>query len=235
LTLNYGGDFGGGLLIHGSGKILGKFATNGLDPNSGFPNGWGGGFRTYDLQADGAIHTNGSVNADGIIYSKQELYTTGRIGAEGEIRSNNKISAAGQIYSETELYTTGRIGAEGEIRSNNKVTAPNVCADNGVCLVTNSDIRLKENIEPITDAISKLGQLNGVTYDWKDSQRGTEQQVGVIAQDVEKVLPQVVHTDEQGYKTVEYSKLTSLLIEAVKEQQKQIDELKNKVELLENK
>jgi hypothetical protein len=53
--------------------------------------------------------------------------------------------------------------------------------------------------------------------------------VGVIAQEVEKVLPQLVHDRENGYKGVDYAKLTGLLIEAIKEQQKQIDDLKSKL------
>jgi hypothetical protein len=81
---------------------------------------------------------------------------------------------------------------------------------------SNSDLRWKENIEPIEDPLDLVTQLRGVSYDWIDSSRGNGRQIGVIAQEVEQVLPEVVHTDSQGYKSVEYSKLVAPLIEAVK-------------------
>lgn len=92
-----------------------------------------------------------------------------------------------------------------------------------------SDIRLKENIEVIPNALDKVSQIRGVTYDRNDIENESRQ-AGVIAQEVEKVLPEVVNTDENGVKSVAYGNMVSLLIEAIKEQQKQIDELKRKLE-----
>lgn len=113
----------------------------------------------------------------------------------------------------------------GEIRATGEVTA-----------YASSDMRLKENIVPITDAISKVKMLSGVEYDWKESAlvaRGgvdgyfvRRHDVGLIAQQVEKVLPQLVVTKEDGFKAVRYDKMVALLIEAVKDLQKQVDELK---------
>jgi len=102
-----------------------------------------------------------------------------------------------------------------------------------------SDIRLKKDIEPISEPIKKLMEISGVTYKWNeeylkdkevDGYFVRETEVGVIAQDVEKVLPEVVATRENGYKAVRYEKLVALLIEAVKDQQHQIDELKARLE-----
>ena len=87
-----------------------------------------------------------------------------------------------------------------------------------------SDINLKENIEVIPDALEKVSAIRGVTYDRKDVE--VERQAGVIAQEVEAVLPEVVNTSEDGIKSVAYGNLVSLLIEAVKE-------LKGRVEILE--
>ena len=100
--------------------------------------------------------------------------------------------------------------------------------------ITPSDQRFKKNIELISEPIRKLMQLNGVTYQYRADEfpgRGFDnrQQVGVIAQDVEKILPQLVSTDGQGYKAVDYPKLIPLLIEAIKAQQKEIEELKKEV------
>ncbi len=103
--------------------------------------------------------------------------------------------------------------------------------------ITPSDARFKKDIEPIHNSLDKIRQINGVTYyyrstEFKDLGFTDKQQVGVIAQEVEKVLPQLVFTDDKGYKAVDYTKLVPLLIEGIKEQQKQIDELKKAVETL---
>ena len=112
-------------------------------------------------------------------------------------------------------------GTAGEIRATNDITA-----------FYSSDKRLKENINPIPNALQKLSQISGNTFDWKSgfseihSHSGTD--VGVIAQEVEKVLPQVVTTRENGYKAVQYEKIIALLIEAVKELQEEVNQLKGK-------
>ena len=87
-----------------------------------------------------------------------------------------------------------------------------------------SDERLKENIEEIPDALAKLFSIRGVTFDRID-QPGMRQ-VGVIAQEVEEVLPEVVEDGPDGFKSVAYGNMVGLLIEAIKDQQKQIDVLK---------
>ena len=92
-----------------------------------------------------------------------------------------------------------------------------------------SDIRLKENVETIDNALDKVKSMRGVTYT-KDGKDG----LGVIAQEIEEVIPQVVLTadDEIGTKSVAYGNIVGLLIEAVKEQQQQIDDLKNEITAL---
>jgi len=77
----------------------------------------------------------------------------------------------------------------------------------------------------------------GVSYEWKreeypDKEFAEGKQIGVIAQEVESVIPEAVHTDAQGYKAVSLERLTPVLIEAVKEQQAQIELLKAEIELL---
>ena len=85
-----------------------------------------------------------------------------------------------------------------------------------------SDVALKENIEVIDEPITKLSELKGVTFDWKAGGHS----VGVIAQDVEKVLPTAVGGNKDK-KTVNYNAIIGLLVESVKDQQKQIEELKS--------
>jgi hypothetical protein len=91
-----------------------------------------------------------------------------------------------------------------------------------------SDRRYKTDIIPIDSSLSKVSKLQGVYYNWdrkKWPQKNFSEgkQVGLIAQDVEKVVPEVVNTDKEGYKSLSYDKLTAVLIEAMKEQQKQIE------------
>lgn len=101
--------------------------------------------------------------------------------------------------------------------------------------ITPSDLRYKKDVHVINDALTRLQQLNGVTYymnsdtAWKFDDK---LQYGVIAQEVEKVFPEMVTTiDEKGYKGVEYTKLIPVLIESIKDQQKMIEELKKQNEI----
>ena len=112
-------------------------------------------------------------------------------------------------------------GVTGEIRATADIIA-----------YYSSDERLKENIEVIPDALSKVKQIKGVSFDWKenisDVTSKTGHDIGVIAQDIEAILPELVDTRDSGYKAVSYEKIVALLIEAIKDQQLQIDELKSK-------
>jgi hypothetical protein len=102
-------------------------------------------------------------------------------------------------------------------------------------LVESSDKRLKKNINSLTGTINKIKQLRGVSYNWIDKERGSTEQIGFIAQEVEEVFPQLVKTNENGYKAVAYSHLAPILVEAIKEQQQQIEELKKQIEELKKK
>ena len=93
-------------------------------------------------------------------------------------------------------------------------------------VTANSDVRLKSNIRPIENALDIVNSLSGKLY----TKEQVGDQVGFIAQEVEEVLP-VVHTDdsEEKYKSINYASMVALLTEAIKDQQKQIDELKEKL------
>ena len=95
-----------------------------------------------------------------------------------------------------------------------------------------SDETLKTNITTVNNALEKLSQIRGVTFDWKDG-RDHERHMGVVAQDVEKVAPELV-SQPQGtnMKGVFYGGLNALTIEAIKEQQKELKERQRQIELL---
>ena len=93
---------------------------------------------------------------------------------------------------------------------------------------TFSDGRFKKNIEPLQESLDKVLQLQGVSYQMKADEFPKEHfdsatQVGLIAQDVEKIVPEVVTEGPNGYKAIDYAKLVPLLIESIKAMQKEID------------
>jgi hypothetical protein len=111
---------------------------------------------------------------------------------------------------------------------------------NGGTILTSggSDIRLKKNIEPLTNSLDKVLQLQGVKYDWTEENKNERQAtIGLIAQEVEKVVPEVVveYDMYSDLKDIKYSHLTALLIEGMKEQQEQINSLKQTVQELSTK
>jgi hypothetical protein len=95
-----------------------------------------------------------------------------------------------------------------------------------------SDERLKENITEISGALDKIDQLRGVTFTWKDHEKDQSEKVGVIAQDVQKVFPQIVGALEDGTLTVDYGALVAPLIEASKELKAENETLRAELDAL---
>ena len=107
---------------------------------------------------------------------------------------------------------TGNLSVTGTITASSNITAY-------------SDIKLKENIELIPDALAKINTLHGYTYNRKDIE-DKSRHTGVIAQEVQKVLPEAVVVDEEGTLSVAYGNMVGLLIEAIKELKAEVDRLK---------
>jgi hypothetical protein len=108
-------------------------------------------------------------------------------------------------------------------------------ASNDIVAYSSSDIRFKRNITEIKDPIHKLLKIRGVSFDWVEEEEfhgNKGHDIGVIAQEIEEVLPEIVTTRDSGYKAVKYEKLTPLLIEAIKDQQAQIESQKSQNEEL---
>jgi len=103
-----------------------------------------------------------------------------------------------------------------------------------------SDVRYKKNIEPLKASLDKVMRLQGVSYDWKSEDNpgigfDKSRQIGLIAQEVEGVIPELVSTDNKGYKSLSYNKLLPVLIEAIKEQQTIIKEQSEAIKELRQK
>jgi hypothetical protein len=95
-----------------------------------------------------------------------------------------------------------------------------------------SDVRLKKNITPLKQSLQKILSLSGYQYNWIDLNRDTLLQAGVLAQEVEKQMPELVTTDTEGMKAVNYSGMIPYLIESIKELKKENEEMKKEILLL---
>jgi hypothetical protein len=248
VTVSSGNVTGGGIILADDGDIV--------DLNDGYCTmRFSAGVRVFSANRGGSavitLANSGNVTAASFSGSLTGNVTGNVSGSSGSCTGNAATATTAGALTTGNNYQvnsfgvgTAASGTAGEIRATNNVTA------------YYSDERLKENITTISSALSKLLTLRGVTF---NSNKIAEQygytdkkeQVGVIAQDVEKVLPQVVvpapfdiAQDEDGneysksgenYKTVHYDKLVPLLIEAIKEQQEIIVDLQNRLEIIEGK
>lgn len=192
-----------------------------------------GGTSSQFLKADGSVDSSTYItsadggNADqldgqeGTYYLNYNNFTN-----TPTIPTNNNELTNGANYITSVSFDglTGKTGGTGDYETTGDMTANNFTAS--------SDINLKENIEVVSDANEILNQLRGVKFTWK---KNNEKSVGVIAQEVENVLPELVSSREDKTKTVNYNGLIGVLIEAAKEQQKQIEELKQEIKELKGK
>ena len=113
------------------------------------------------------------------------------------------------------------------------ISGSQIEASGDVIAFGSSDERLKDNIQPITEPLWKVSQIGGYTFDWNDKQDTYEgHDVGVVAQEIHKVLPEVVAERSNGYLGVKYEKIVPLLIESIKELKKEVDDIKEKCDCL---
>ncbi len=145
------------------------------------------------------------------------------------------------IYDNTAGSRRLVIDAAGEVgigRNNPSVRLDvngSVNCTGGTC---SSDIRWKKDIQPLENALDKLDQLRGVSYNWRsdafpDRDFEDKPQIGMIAQEVEKVYPDLIHTDNEGFKSLDYMSFTAVLLEAVKSLKKENEILKSKIIVIE--
>ena len=146
--------------------------------------------------------------------------------------------SSGNIGIGTSSPDEGRLEVKGGtvcVDTNNDDTASS-------CITTESDIRLKKNVKTLDNALDKIQKIRGVEFDWRWDEYDTIKRykvrphdVGVIAQEVEPVIPEAMDEEVDGFKTVNYDRLVPVLIEAVKELKSENDALKARLEALENK
>jgi hypothetical protein len=148
-----------------------------------------------------------------------------------------QANSTDQGYSNIVTNSNVHIGGAGNPAQELQVTGDIVVTGN-ITAYYSSDISLKDNIRPIESAIFKVKQIRGITFDWNEKANELQQEkghdVGLIAQEVEKVLPEVIQIRKDGIKAISYEKVVPLLVEAIKEQQVTIENLTKRIELLEN-
>ncbi|MBU3964744.1 tail fiber domain-containing protein [Patescibacteria group bacterium] len=225
----------------------GMFWLTGLTENTANINGlgfWGGdnGGGIYARGTTGAGSLN-IFNTAGSIY----LATTGNVGI-GTTAPVQRLTVAGQIAindNNTRIYEGG--GNAVRIQTNSgyidigpqNTSYAHIYTDRTSGFYFNeelrapafyysSDVTLKDNIKPLENSLERILQLQGVSFNWKS---GREYSIGLIAQDVEKIFPELV-SEVDGLKSIEYGKLVAPLIESIKEQQKEIEELRLEIEKL---
>ena len=202
----------------------------GASPNANYRLWTNGATYTESLNV-GASASTGSISA--FVYSTAPYITTTsgksvNIGGGPGNNQNNLAVRNGNIR----VYS-GAIGCNVAPST----TDGRIDAGNDIVAYSSSDRRWKENIMPIGNALEKLSKIRGVSFDWKElSEEEKKSQhsnvghdIGVIAQEVEAVLPEIVTTRENGYKGVRYEKIVPLLIESIKELQSEINELKKQI------
>ena len=187
---------------------------------------------------------------DGSAWNNEvEFDSSGNITLDGNIvfSNNSKVrqDSAGLILetldSDEDIFFSGNDGGSAitAVRIDMSDAGAIICNGNITAFGSTSDIRLKENIEIISNPLDKVKELKGVTFNYKkDGQKST----GLIAQDLEKVLPEAVYTSEtiaderegieaEEHLAIRYGNTVGLLVEAIKEQQEQIETLNDYVKL----
>lgn len=154
------------------------------------------------------------------------LIVTGGVGISGTLNcstlnTNGVVSITNATASSSTgtgaLVVAGGVGVAGALNVGGDITA-----------FATSDERLKDNITIIDSAIEKVEKFDGVSFDWKENSGHSGRDYGVIAQQIEKVLPEIVATRDDGFKAVRYEKLIPVLIEAIKELNLKIKKLETK-------
>lgn len=209
---NSGGDSGSVQGITHLGINFFNAGTNSPVRITAFQNGQSGftGGMAFSTRSD---------NSDVAPTEKVRILSGGNVGINTD-NPSQRLEVDGNIR-----ITTGSLG----VNMAPNATNGRIDASNDIVAFSTSDRRLKENITPITNALEKVRSLTGVEFDWKEETKSVHgyegHDVGVIAQDVQAVLPEAVRTNDSGYLSVRYEKMIALLVEANKELAERVEQL----------
>ena len=152
--------------------------------------------------------------------SVSDSWTAGALGSESDIVTTSNFNSTRPSIAIFNTISGSNIHSEGT-----------VTAEGDIVAYASSDRRLKEEITPISNPLEKINQIGGYSFVWNNEKQNIYKgkDYGVIAQEIEEVLPELVQNRENGYKAVKYDKLVSLLIEGIKELSQEVKELKEKI------
>ncbi len=177
-----------------------------------------GALRIYADGGNGTLSVNRASDNGGVVTLSEDGSGNGRLSM---VNSNNNEALNFDAGSNTFQFKDG----SGNTTINFDAAFGNAVFNGTV--TESSDLRLKTNVTTLTSALDKTVALRGVSYNWKDADKSQDTQIGVIAQEVEEIYPEFVRTDAEGMKSVNYSQMVAVLIEAVKELNAEIEELKS--------
>jgi len=150
----------------------------------------------------------------------------------------NAANSVDLSFNNSTKFQTTNTGIKviGNISGSSVSSSGDILADGDVVAYNSSDMRLKNNLQVIEGALDKIDGINGYEFDWNDKSPGWARQrghdVGVVAQEVQKIHPEIVEERKNGYLGVDYKRLVPLLIQSVKELKQEIDEIKQKCDCL---
>ena len=125
------------------------------------------------------------------------------------------------------------MSAGGNAQFLGNISGSQIEASGDVIAFGSSDRRLKDNITPISEPLNKLSKVGGYTFIWNDKQDAYKgKDIGVVAQEIQEVLPEIVSSRANGYLGVKYEKIVPLLIESIKELKKEVEDIKQKCDCL---
>ncbi len=154
------------------------------------------------------------------------------------LEDNNSAEYASFYYTGDLNFRNNRTGGDFFFRDDAGTSVLSLFSSGNMTiagtLTQNSDARLKKDIVPLQSSLQKILSLNGYQYHWIEPARNPNIQTGVLAQEVEKQMPELITTDNDGMKAVNYSGLVPYLIEAIKTQQQTIELLQSRITKLEN-
>ena len=192
--------------------------------------------------ADFTIDAGSNINldADGAVIKLKDNGTEfgrlSRVSSDLVVKSsgnNNDMLFKGQDGGATITALQLDMSEGGNAQFLKNISGSQIEASGDVIAFGSSDERLKDNIKPITEPLWKVSQIGGYTFDWNENQDTYEgHDVGVVAQEIHKVLPEVVAERSNGYLGVKYEKIVPLLIESIKELKKEVDDIKEKCDCL---